>query len=61
MATIYLRHEVHGTKVAIAEEEALSDESNGWERYMLDDDREEDDVPAFLSPRRKGGRSKRTE
>ena len=30
---IYLRHPVHGHKVAIAEEEAVGDEENGWERF----------------------------
>lgn len=35
MAVIYLRHEVHGTKVAIAEEEAQADEKKGWKRYQL--------------------------
>jgi hypothetical protein len=30
---IYLRHPVHGTKVAIAEAEAEADEKKGWERY----------------------------
>jgi len=34
---IYMRHPVHGTKVAIAEAEAVSDEKNGWERYELGD------------------------
>jgi hypothetical protein len=34
---IYLRHPVHGTKVACAEEEAVYDEKNGWVRYDLDD------------------------
>lgn len=33
MAAIYLVHEVHGAKVAISEEEAISDEYYGWERY----------------------------
>jgi hypothetical protein len=33
MAAIYLVHEVHGAKVAISEEEAISDEYFGWERY----------------------------
>lgn len=33
MAIIYLTHPVHGAKVAIAEEEAIYDEMNGWERY----------------------------
>ena len=30
---IYLKHPVHGHKVAIAEEEAINDEENGWERF----------------------------
>jgi hypothetical protein len=37
MAVIYLRHPVHGTKVACAESEADYDEQNGWVRYDLDD------------------------
>lgn len=30
---IYLRHPVHGTKIATMEEEAIFDESYGWNRY----------------------------
>lgn len=30
---IYLRHPVHGAKVATMEMEANFDEMNGWERY----------------------------
>lgn len=30
---IYLRHPVHGTKVATMELEAEADERNGWSRY----------------------------
>jgi len=30
---IYLKHPVHGTKVAISDAEAAYDESNGWVRY----------------------------
>ena len=33
MSAILLRHPAHGAKVAIAEEEALRDEMNGWVRY----------------------------
>ena len=33
---IYLRHDVHGTKVATMELEALADEENGWVRYTHD-------------------------
>jgi len=34
--TIYLRHDVHGTKVANMDLEAEFDEQNGWERYNPD-------------------------
>jgi hypothetical protein len=30
---IYLKHPVHGTKVATMEAEAVADEENGWVRY----------------------------
>lgn len=33
---IYLKHPVHGTKIAIVELEAENDEKNGWVRYTLD-------------------------
>jgi hypothetical protein len=33
---IYLRHPVHGTKVAISDAEAASDEENGWKRFDID-------------------------
>lgn len=33
MAVIYLRHPVHGAKVAISDHEADADEENGWERF----------------------------
>lgn len=33
---IYLRHPVHGTKVATMELEAEADERNGWKRYSPD-------------------------
>ena len=35
MAVIYLVHDVHGAKVAISEEEAISDEMYGWMRYDI--------------------------
>ena len=38
---IYLRHPLHGSKVATMEAEAEADEQNGWERY---------DVGALLTP-----------
>jgi hypothetical protein len=36
MPTIYLRHPVHGTKVATMIEEAEADAQNGWIEYNLD-------------------------
>jgi hypothetical protein len=33
---IYLKHPVHGCKVATMELEAEYDEKNGWTRYTLD-------------------------
>ena len=33
---IYLKHPVHGRKVATMEQEAEADEANGWSRYNLD-------------------------
>jgi len=35
MPLIYLRHPVHGEKVATLELEAEHDEKHGWERYTL--------------------------
>lgn len=36
MAVIYLKHPVHGHKVACSDFEADYDESHGWERYTVD-------------------------
>ena len=36
MAVIYMKHAVHGAKVATMELEAIADEANGWVRYTLD-------------------------
>ena len=33
---IYLKHAVHGKKIAYMEMEAIADEKNGWVRYTLD-------------------------
>ena len=35
MAVIYLKHSVHGHKVACSDIEADYDETHGWERYTL--------------------------
>jgi hypothetical protein len=31
---IYLKHTIHGHKIATLEAEAAADEKNGWERYV---------------------------
>lgn len=36
MSIIYMKHEVHGAKIASMEAEALADEKNGWIRYNPD-------------------------
>lgn len=36
MAVIYLKHPVHGHKVACSDIEADHDENHGWERYTVD-------------------------
>jgi len=33
---IYLKHPVHGRKIATMEQEAEADEKNGWSRYNPD-------------------------
>jgi hypothetical protein len=43
MPVIYMKHEVHGAKVANMEAEAVADEKNGWVRYTLD-------TPAEVAP-----------
>jgi len=35
MAVIYLKHPVHGHKVACSDIEADHDENHGWERYTV--------------------------
>lgn len=57
MPIIYLKHERHGNKVAIAEAEAVADEAKGWVRYTLGepeivaspDPESSEDVPEFLN------------
>ena len=45
---IYLKHFLHGTKVAIAEEEAVADEKNGWVRYTPSEVKSEPEAPVNL-------------
>jgi hypothetical protein len=40
MPVIYMKHPIHGAKIATMEMEAVYDERNGWERYTLDDEPE---------------------
>ena len=35
MPIIYMKHPIHGSKVATMEAEAEHDEAQGWERYTL--------------------------
>jgi hypothetical protein len=53
---IYMRHPVHGTKVATMEAEAIYDEENGWSRYTLGEAPFSDasELVNELAPRRRG-------
>ncbi len=48
MPNIYLKHPIHGAKIATMELEAEYDEQNGWVRYNPDEPEQEDELPAFL-------------
>lgn len=53
MAVIYLKHDVHGAKVACSEQEAAYDETHGWVRFTVDSPVlvvAEPDAPAPLAP-----------
>lgn len=41
MSVIYLRHPIHGNKIAMCDQEAEEDAKNGWMRY---------DVGTLLTP-----------
>ena len=45
MPVIYMKHDVHGAKVANMEEEAVADEQNGWVRYNPDTPSEPEAAP----------------
>jgi len=55
---IYLKHEIHGAKVATMELEAEYDEQNGWVRYTLDTPVAEEAAPVAneLEVKRRRGR-----
>ena len=52
MPNIYLKHPIHGAKVATMELEAEYDEQNGWMRYNPNESKSEPqpepEIPAFL-------------
>lgn len=48
MPNIYLKHPIHGAKIATMELEAEYDEQNGWVRYNPDEVEQEDELPSFL-------------
>lgn len=54
---IYLKHPIHGTKVAISDLEVEYDEQNGWEQMNPDGtavDVEAELVNSLAEPRRRG-------
>lgn len=51
MAVIYMKHEIHGAKVATMEAEAVADEAHGWVRYTLDTPSEEAAPKKEVKPR----------
>lgn len=59
MPVIYLRHPVHGSKVATLDMEAEYDEQHGWVRYNPDEpingedfEPESQPTPNMMAPRR---------
>lgn len=53
MAVIYLKHSVHGAKVATSELEAQQDERNGWRRFSVDDNSPVVHTNELAAPRRR--------
>lgn len=60
MSVIYLKHPVHGAKVATLEIEAEYDEQHGWERYTPGVEADSDDGP-LPAPVNALGRRRRKE
>jgi len=59
MSVIYMVHPKHGAKVAISEDEAISDEMYGWMRYDPDEpasEEDEEEVVNTLAPQTSGRR-----
>lgn len=53
MALIYLKHPVHGEKIATLDLEAEHDEKHGWVRYTSDAEAPSDQPVNELRPRRR--------
>jgi len=56
MSVIYMVHPKHGAKVAISEDEAISDEMYGWMRYDPDEPAYEEEAVNVLAPPTSGRR-----
>jgi len=66
MAAIYLKHPVHGAKVAISEQEAIYDEMNGWMRYDVNTpnsaaDADDEEVVNEMAVSKRRGRPRATQ
>lgn len=48
MPNIYLKHPIHGAKVATMDLEAEYDEQNGWVRYNPNELQPVVEIPSFL-------------
>jgi len=53
MPVIYMKHPIHGTKVATMDLEAEEDERNGWERYTPGAPESEPELPVNRMIRRR--------
>lgn len=48
MPNIYLKHPIHGAKIATMDLEAEYDEQNGWVRYNPNEAEPVVEIPSFL-------------
>lgn len=61
MAVIYLRHPVHGAKVAISHMEVEHDTQNGWEEYDPNNLHDGSEPVNELQPRRRSRKTSEVE
>ena len=59
MPLIYLKHPVHGRKIATLDLEAEYDEQNGWERYTPGQELSDDDPEPTVNVLASRGRRRR--